>query len=154
MASAAGTESPRRVGMNRLVKYGLLAVIVASAANALVRVIALAAFDIPAAFELFPLGWGPVIAFTTIGAVGATVVYGLLTRFTKRPNRTFTIVAAVALLLSFAGPVSMFLAQPSGVPGFPGSVFVTLVLLHVIPAAVSVSVLTRASNSAVRSEAR
>lgn len=140
--------------MNRLVKYGLLAVIVASVANALVRVAALTVFDIPAEFELFPLGWGPVIAFTAIGAVGATVVYGLLTRSSTRPNRTFMIVAAAMLLLSFAGPLSMFLAPPPGFPSFPGSVLVTLAVMHVAAAAAIVSVLTQELQSDVRSETR
>lgn len=153
MATTVDTESPTHVGVNRLVKYGLLAVIVASVVNALARMAAFAAFDIPAEFALFPLGWGPVIASSAIGAIGATVVYGLLSRFVKRPNRTFTIIAAATLLLSLAGPLSMYLAPP-GVPGFPSSVLVTLAVMHVIAAAAIVSVLTQALQSDVRSEAR
>lgn len=46
MATAADTESPTRVGRNRLAKYGLLTVLVAVVVNALVRVIALPVIDI------------------------------------------------------------------------------------------------------------
>lgn len=150
-AAETETEPPTSVGVNRLATYGLFAVIVASVANALVRVIVVAVLDVPAAFERFPLGWGPVIASTAIGAVGATIVYGLLTRFSKRPSRTFTIVAAVTLLVSFAGPVNMFLAPPPGFSGFPVTVFVTLLGMHVTAAVAIVSVLTRAPKTGVES---
>lgn len=144
--SPAETESSVFVGLTRLAQYGFFAVIVASAANALVRVIALAVFAIPAEFELFPLGWDLVIVSSAIGAVGATIVYGVITSYSTRPNRTFTILAAVVLLLSFAGPVNMFLAPPPGSHAFPVTVFATVAVMHVVGAVAIIGVLTRAPN--------
>lgn len=50
MASTVETETSTPVGMNRLAKYGLFAVIAASVTNAIVGVVALAVFDVPAGF--------------------------------------------------------------------------------------------------------
>lgn len=150
VATATETESPTRVSTNRLVKHGLLAVIVASIATALVRVITLAVVDAPADFLPIPLGWGPVIASTAIGAVGATIVYGVIARVSQRPNRTFTIVAAIVLLLSF---VPMLTLPPEFAAAL-APVLSALVVMHVLVAVTSVVVLTRASRSAAGSESR
>jgi hypothetical protein len=150
MATAVETESPTRVGVNRLVKYGLLTVLVAIAATALVRAVTLALVGAPADFIPFPLGWGPVIASTALGAVGATVAYGVVTRVSQRPNRTFTIVAAVVLVLSF---VPMLTLPPEFADAI-APVMPALLGMHVVVAVVSVGVLTRAPNAGANAEAR
>jgi hypothetical protein len=147
--SAVESEVAMPVGVNRLAQYGLVAVIVTSAANSVIRVAALAVFDIPV--EFLPLrgftiagltmGWGPVVLFTTLGAVGATIVYGVITRYSHRPTRTFTIVAAVVLVLSFGA----FLAPLPVLSGAPSAAFATLAVMHVTAAATSVGVLRRAT---------
>jgi hypothetical protein len=147
MATAVETESPASVGVNRLVKYGLFAVVAASVVNAVIRVVALALFDVPAEFELFPLGWGPVIVTSAVGAVGAAIVYGVISRYSHRPNWTFTIVAAVVLVLSFGS----FLAPPPALAGASPSVFTTLGVMHVAAAITIVSVLTQIPISGVDS---
>lgn len=139
----ATTGKPMTVGAKRLATYGLLAVLLASSVNGLVRAIALTAAGVPV---VFPLAWGPVIASSAIGAVGATLVYGVITRVSARPNRTFTIIAMIVLLLSFAGPVNVYLSPPPELAGTPWSVYATLAVMHVTAAAVIVSVLTRATN--------
>lgn len=128
--------------MNRLVKYGLLTVLVAVVANALVRMIALSVSPVLAGF--WPLGWGAVIVSTGLTAGGATIVYGGITRFSNRPNRTFTIIAAVVLILSFGE----FVAPPPVLAAAPASVLAALAVMHVIVAVVSVGVLTRAASNA------
>lgn len=138
MATAVDTQSTR-VGMNRLAKYGLLTVLVAVAATALVRVITLAFVDVPTDFVPFPLGWGPVIASSVIGVLGATVVYGVITRVSQRPNRTFTLLAAVVLLLSFAPLLTM----PPAFAATITPVIPALVVMHVSVAAVCIGVLTQ-----------
>ena len=141
-ATAVDTKSPTHVGVNRLAKYGLLTVLVAVVANALVRMIALSVSTVPADF--WPLGWGAVIISTVLTTAGATIVYGVITRFSTRPNRTFTITAAVVLLLSF----SSFVAPPPVLTDAPASVLAALSLMHVIVAVVSVGVLMRAADKA------
>ncbi|MCH7659797.1 MAG: hypothetical protein IH933_04200 [Euryarchaeota archaeon] len=148
MASNKATIEPTvstRVGATRLAQYGLYAATVAIAVNALVLVIALGVFTVPAEYE--PLGWMPVIASSAVGVVGATVVYGLITRISKRPKRTFVVVAALVLLVSFVPLVS----PPAELVGAPQSVLVTLGLMHVTTAAVAVGVLLRATKLGVDS---
>lgn len=139
-ATSATTDESTPVGVKRLATYGFLAALLISAVNGLVRVIALTAFEVPL---VFPLEWGPVIALSAIGAIGATLVYGLIIRVSTRPNRTFTIVAVAVLLLSFVPTLNVYLSPPPELVGTPGSVYATLGVMHVTAAAVIVSVLTR-----------
>lgn len=141
MTTTRETEPSKSVAVTRLAAYGTVAAIVASAVNVLVRTIALAAFDVPAGFG--PLGWGPVVTTTVVGVAGATGVYSLLTRVSARPSRTFTIVAAVVLVASFAPLV----APPPFLVGAPRPVLVTLATMHVTTAAVVVGLLPRATGS-------
>lgn len=147
MATAVET-SPTHVGRNRLAKYGLLTVLIAVVATALVRVAALAFVDVPADFVPLPLGWGPVIASSVIGALGATVVYGVTTRVSQRPNRTFTLLAAVVLVLSFVPMLTM----PPAFAATITPVIPALVVMHVTVAAVSVGILTQALNTGASAE--
>jgi hypothetical protein len=144
-ATATETESPTTIDVNSLVKYGLLAVIAASAVNAIIRGVALA---VVVSGEFGPLGLGPVIASSAVAAVGATIVYGVIARYSDRPNRTFTLIAAVVLVLSFGS----FLAPPPMLAGAPLTVFTTLGVMHVAAAVAIVSVLTRTPNSEVSSQ--
>lgn len=145
MATAVDTQ-PTRVGVNRLVKHGLLAVLVAVIANALVRVLALSVVTVPVGF--WPLGWGPVIGSSVVGAIGATAVYGVITRVSHRPNRTFTVVAAVALVLSFGS----FVAPPPVLAAAPVSVQAVLAVMHVVAAVATVGVLTQTSTATPEDE--
>lgn len=142
-ATTATTDEPATVGVKRLATYGLLAMLLASAVNGLVRVIALTTAGVPL---VFPLAWGPVIASSAIGAIGATLVYGVIMRVSTRPNQTFTIVAAIVLLLSFAPTLNVYFSPPPELAGTPWSVYATLSVMHVTAAAVIVGVLTRATN--------
>lgn len=143
MASTAATtepETPTHIDVNRLVKHGLFAVFAASVTSALVGLIALAISDSAAGFG--GLGWEPIIGFSALAAVGATVVYGVLTRYSNRPTRTFTIIATVVLVLSYVP----FNRPPEGLAGAPQSVFVTLGVMHVTTAIAIVGVLTWVPN--------
>ena len=88
-----------------------------------------------------PLAAGPVFINSAAAAIGATVVYGLVTHYAARPNRTFVIIAAVALVVSFG----MFLAPD--IAGAPLRVFLTLGFMHVTAAVVIVGVLLRIPRS-------
>jgi hypothetical protein len=137
----SGVESPPRVGVFHLAKYGLLTVLVAVGANALVLVIARSVIAVPAGF--WPLGWGAVIISTVITAVGATIVYGGITRLSQRPNRLFTIVATVVLVLSFGS----FIAPAPPLVGAPAAVRPPLAVMHMIVAVVSVGILTQMTDT-------
>lgn len=138
------SEATRTVGPRRLVKYGLVAALAASIANILVLLTGLAVIEFPAEFvggSFGPLAAGPVVVNSAGAAVGATLVYGVITRYTSRPNRTFVVVAAAALVLSFA----MFLAPD--LAGAPLRVFAVLAVMHVVAAVAIIGVLTRATTS-------
>lgn len=143
MATANEAVMGRYVGARRLATYGLAAVLTASLANVLVLFVGLALVEFPAEFvggAFGPLAVGPVVGNSAVAAIGATLVYGVVTRYAARPNRTFAIVAGVVLVLSGV----MFLAPD--LAGAPLRVFAVLAVMHVTAAVTIVGVLTRASN--------
>jgi hypothetical protein len=71
-----------------------------------------------------PFWSGAIVLFSLVGAIGAGIVYALITRLTRSANRVFLWVAVVALLLSFSMPLSI--KSP------PASVFIGLELMHII----------------------
>ena len=130
------------VALRRLLWIAPLAMLAASVAN-----LALYA----AAGVLFPEvtawpGAGPV------QIVGANVVYLLLgavalvavARLSPRPERTYAVLAVVGLLLSLALPIGAGFGY--GAPGTPpagAATVVTLCLMHVVSAAISVPLFMR-----------
>ena len=137
MATTTDTESPEHINANHPFRSGLLAVLAAATVNALVRVIALAVTDFPAEFFPLPLGWVPVLVSSAVGAIGATLVYSVVARYAARPNRTFTIIAVIVLILSFGNLLTPALT------GAPTAIFVVLGVMHVTATIAIVAVLTR-----------
>jgi Family of unknown function (DUF6069) len=125
-----------------------LAAVAAVVANVLLRAIAIAVFDIPDAFEHLALR--AVIVSTLIGVVAAGLVYAVIARVAHNPDRTFTIVAVVALVLSLAAPLSVGLEDPPEYPGTDAASVGTLIAMHVVTAVIAVATLTRAGGSAAR----
>ena len=126
-----------RVAWGRLVPAGLLAAFVAAAANAVVYLVASAAGAMPQ--DVVVNGQGPIVlpmvaTMSVLGALAGAGVYALVGRFARRPVRVFRVVAAVALVLSFVGPFT--------IPGAPAAMVATLLLMHVVAAAVVVGLLT------------
>lgn len=146
LASTGNIESPTQPDIHRFTKYGLLVVLISIIANAILRVIAYQFIAIPADF--WPLRWGIVITSTAVTAIGATVVYWVSTRFSQRPNRTFVIIAALVLLLSFGS----FIAPPSVLEEVPTSVSVVLAGMHVSVAVICVYLLTRITDTTVATD--
>ncbi len=62
------------------------------------------------------------------------MIFTIVALLARRPIRTFRIVAAVVLVLSFATPLT--------IPGAPLSMILTLELMHVVAAVVIVGMLT------------
>ena len=121
--------------MARVAAATALAAVLATAANLVLRAVAIALFDIPDAFE--PLELRAVAVSTVGGVLAAGVVYALL------PRRAFLIVAAVALLLSLWAPLSLGLADPPEHPGTDAGSVGTLIAMHVVAAAIVVPLLLR-----------
>jgi hypothetical protein len=137
-----------RVAWGWLVPAGLLAAIVAAVANALVYFVALGLGFVPPGFLIrmtsgeIPLTVGLVAITSVVGAVGAAVVFAVIGLFARRPVRLFRIVAAVALVLSFAMPLT--------IPGAPVAVVLSLEAMHVVAWAVIVRILTRWASKRAR----
>jgi len=123
------------IDVDELARRGTVALVLAAVVN--VALVFGAEFaEIAPLLE--PLAVGPVLVVTTLGVVGATAVYGLLSRSRENPDRAFTLVAAVALLLSF-------LPSAFHVPNLPDSTTLGVALLaamHVTTAVACVAVLT------------
>lgn len=120
-----------------------LAAVAAGVANVLLRAIAIAVFDIPPEFEHLALR--AVIVSTLIGVIAAALVFAVIERRARYPVRTFTIVAVVALVLSLAAPLMVGLEDPPEYPGTDAASVGTLMVMHVVAAAIVVAALTRRS---------
>lgn len=83
---------------------------------------------------LMAMTYPSVLVLTTVGVVGATVVYAVLARLTDRPDRNFLVVAAIVLVLSI---VPDFTYIP-GEPGGSVTAGVVLATMHVLTAAIAV----------------
>jgi hypothetical protein len=94
----------------------LLAIVVAAALNVAIALIAGAALGI----SQFPLlAPAPVAALTVAGVTAAAIVFRIVASKSQRPVRLFRILAAIALLISFA-PNLLMLSTPT--PAFsPGA---------------------------------
>ena len=135
----SAASQAERIATGRLWWVGPLAVITSVVANSIVRVIAVALFDISPEFA--PLAWGPLIFLTVAGVTGAVIVFAVVSRFSRRPIRLFRIIAAVTLLLSFTPAFALLAAKPF--PGTNARSAGTLMLMHVVAATISVGLLEK-----------
>ena len=124
--------------MGRLARVGALAVALAVVVNVVIRTAAVSVFGIGEGF--LPLGVGPTVLFTAVGMVGAVVVFGLISRFARRPVRLFRRVAVVVLLISLVPNVLMLFS--GSMPGTTVAGVGTLMVEHVASWAIAVGVLT------------
>jgi hypothetical protein len=144
MSSMASSLRTEQVNVGRIPLAGLIAALGAAAANAIVYLIAAALGQMPQSY-IVPGGGMPItvlqpIISSTVGAIGATIVFALLARFTSRPITIFRIVALVVFILSFGTLL--------GLPGAPVGMVIALGLMHVVAAAIIVWALTTFSRRA------
>lgn len=127
---AALGSSPRRP----LLVRGGIAIVLAVAINVVIVIVA-GTLDLAPGFQ--PLTVPPVAFLSALGAAGATIVYWLCSRYLTEGDRTFVRIAVAALLLSFLPDIALLRSDPAAtVPGV-----VTLMVMHVVVAAVSVALL-------------
>jgi hypothetical protein len=124
----------------RIAAATALATVAATLANLVLRAIAVAVLDIPQP-EFEPLQVRAVIVSTVGGVIAAGIVFAIVVRLARDPARAFVIIAAVALLLSLYAPLSLGLADPPEDPGTDAGSVGTLMLMHVVAAAIAVPVL-------------
>lgn len=140
---AVGTSSISTSTRGSLWRAGGIALVLSVLINELLRLGAVAVLGIDPGF--LPLtAIGTVIMFTAIGVIGATLVYWLLTRFSKNPDRLFITIAVVLLVLSFIPNILTGMSpQSAPFPGVTWPAIGTLMLMHLPPALLSIYFLTR-----------
>lgn len=130
------TVTTQSVGARTLAVNGAVAVVGSALANAALLAVVLAS-NLVAPF--MALSYPPVVFLSAVGAVGATVVYGLLARRGGNYDRTFRRVAVAVLLLSFIPDIGILVGDPSATL----HAVLVLMVMHVVVAAICIAVLTR-----------
>lgn len=134
----AGVAQASKPSLGTVWRNGLIAIVVAAVINAVLYFIGAALGWLPETV-LTPMGVPvtivAVVASTVVALVVATIVYSILNRFTGNPNRWFTIVAVVLLVVSFASPLTL--------PGAPTMMIVVLEAMHLVAAAAAIYFLRR-----------
>ena len=137
--SSAALERTERIATGRLIPAGILTALAAAGATTLVRTVAVALGAVPADYPMLQPG-GYLIGSSVLGVLGATLVLGALARAARRPIRAFRITAGVVLALSLASPLAATAGMaPGGAVG--ASTAATMMLLHLVVAAVAVTLL-------------
>lgn len=102
-----------------------LAGVLAALVNGAIFLLTQPAFqDVLAGPRQMPFSVVPVLGLSVLGGLGAGIVYALVTRLTRQPNRVFAALALVVLLASFLTPLS--------IPNAPVAVLLILNLMHVV----------------------
>lgn len=128
----------RSVTRGRFALFGLATVIAATVANVLVYYLGAATIGYDPSFVILQNAGGAIF-FTIPAAIIAVALYAVLLRTTKRPERTFTIISAVVLVLSIVPDITYI---PT-VEGSTNGQTAVLILMHIAAAAVIVGMLTR-----------
>jgi hypothetical protein len=127
-----------RIGIKQIAIAGVIAALISLAGNWLVIALTIGFYDIPSAFA--PLHIDRVTIFTILGVAGATGVFAFLARNRYDPTRLYWIISAIVLVLSFIPDIAMLFTdfiQGATIPGV-----VSLIVMHIIAAAASVSMMT------------
>lgn len=134
-------STARTVSWPGVIGASCLAGVIAAAINALLAVGAVAAFRIPAAFE--PLTLPPVVIASVVGALGAGACFAVLSRLVRCPAPVFLAVTGVGLAASMYPMIDLALVDPPPYPGTGVAPVITLMLMHVVVALVSATLLIR-----------
>ncbi|HEY0831210.1 MAG TPA: hypothetical protein VGE99_08705, partial [Candidatus Dormibacteraeota bacterium] len=74
-----------------------------------------------------------------VGVIGAVLVFAAICRLSARPVRLFTIVASVALVISWAAPLGVYFAN--AFPGTNASRIFGVMSLHAIAGVITIALL-------------
>jgi uncharacterized protein DUF6069 len=127
----------RAINWSRFAVLGLGTVLAAVVANTVLYFIGSALVGYDPDFFVLEDVFGP-ISLTLAPALGAVLLYAALLRFTYRPRRIFTIIAAAVLVVSIIPDFTYIPTQA----GSTNPEIAILVAMHVVAAAVIVRMLT------------
>jgi hypothetical protein len=119
----------------------LVAVVVTFALEYALAAAAMRFTGVPKGFPPFTIL--PLLSGVVGGFMLATLTYLVVKLTSTDPNRTFFLIALVALALSFALPVRLSFTKSKRFAGVTPSAQMVLALMHTVLATSAVSVLTR-----------
>jgi glucan phosphoethanolaminetransferase (alkaline phosphatase superfamily) len=143
--SSINSSGQRVTTWRRLLAAGAAAVIGSAVANSAVAALLRGVLNVPAAFS--PLQAISVLSLTIVGVIAAVLVFAAICRLSVHPVRLFTIVASVALVISWAAPLAAYFAN--AFPGTSASRIVGVMSLHAIAGVITIALL-RTYGTAVR----
>ena len=124
-----------------LLKHAGLALVVTVLANVGIAVAAKALLGTPPEFE--PLATPiPTVIATTMYLVIGTITLFIVARFSKKPARTYWIIASIGLALSFI-PSVLLAMNPESQPGTTNAGMAVLAAQHVVAFVIFVPWVTR-----------
>lgn len=126
-----------------VLKASLIAIVGAVVANTIVYYLARAFIEVDPVFAPLATPAQPAI-FTLVGVGLGCAVYAWMRSRGGDYNHRFTLVAIVALIVSFLPDIGLL---ASGMPGATVSAITVLMLMHVVAAAIAIKVLTGAPSS-------
>lgn len=132
------TSASRATTRGQFALVGIATILTAIIANSLVYFVGRIVVSYDPDFVIFQ-NVLPTIIFTVVPAIIAVLLYGLLRRFTAQPERTFTIVAAVVLVLSIIPDLTY---MPT-VEGASAGQTAILIVMHIVAAVTITGMLTR-----------
>ncbi len=145
VTSSIDSSGQRVTTWRRLLAAGAAAVVGSAVANSAVAALLRGVLDVPAGFS--PLQAISVLSLTVVGVIAAVLVFAAMCRLSVRPVRLFTIVASVALVISWVAPLAVYFSN--AFPGTNASRVVGLMFLHAIAGVVTIALL-RTYGTAVR----
>jgi len=145
VALTSTASSSRGISWGRYALVALATVIASVFANVVVYYLGAAAVGYNSGFIVLANPSG-IVLFTVVPAIVATLLYAALLRFARRPERIFTVIAAIVFVVT---TIPDFTYIPT-VPGATNGQTTILVLTHVVAAAVIVGMLTKLSRPQAR----
>ena len=125
------TAVPAKLTGKQILVNGLIAIVAATIANVIVRLLLGALVAIPGDFP--PMQLGAIAFFTALYGAGATAVYWIINRVSSNPQRVWLVVVIIGFVLT-ALPDLALAANPSSAP-FPGGtsqLWLLLLVFHLV----------------------
>jgi len=144
-AEAFVSTSSAPLRLTSLLWVGPLTVLVSIVAVLVVRTVTVALLHPDPEFT--PLSWDSSIVLTTVFVTSAVLVFVLVARFALNPIRTYRIIAAVVLMISFLPDIAVGRSHTAGA-NWPNAF--ALMTMHVTAWAVCVTMLSKLTASEQR----
>lgn len=139
-ATTSTVRNSRNINWGRYALVGLATIVAAVLANLVVYYIGSAIVGYDPNFVVLSTNGGTII-FTLVPAIVAVLLYAILLRFTRQPERIFVIISVIVFIITL---IPDFTYIPT-VPGSSNPQTAILVLMHVVAAVVITWMLTKLS---------